>query len=278
MKCYYHESLNVMGQCPSCSKFLCKICLDEFGTNFCRDCTVKKYRKFCEEFKEKLQLSIQFQNEKIELIRGVTKEIILSCIIICLFKLPFHILFVLFIMLGLFYKIISWGITSPIFTFTIPIIGGFLAFVLPIYFLITNQIARCGARLHRELKEKERTEKKIKDFSPEIQALFIELRLVATSVSPFGRDQIYEEPGESNVLFARMKRNFAVLFSSFSAPVIYRKIKETRKKLIEDLERLEKLKVPSFEKFVAVQRTLLADEEYKPVIPDFQQSTDSKKV
>ena len=278
MKCYYHETADVTGQCPSCSKFLCKTCLDEYGTGFCKDCTAKKYRKFCDDFKDKLKLKIKFQHEKIKLVKGVVKKAIIRMILHYLILFPFQLLAIAWVIITVATLLTKLQIKSELLATILLLIGILFMIIFPIYALVARIIAESGAQLHRELKEKERTERTIKDFGPEMQAIFTELRLVATSVSPFGRDQIYEEPGESNVWFARLKRNVIVRrFSLFTAPVIWKKIKEAKQKLIEDLAKLEKMEAPPFEKFVSIQRTLLVDEEHKPSIPNFNQITNTEE-
>lgn len=271
MKCYYHESSDVMGQCPSCSKFLCKTCLDEYGTNFCTDCTKKRYRQFCEEFKDKLNTKINWQKEKIQLAKSAWNMMMMRSVLFSIIGAPFMaipMLMILFFPVSflLYYPLIFFDVSEPIDISLYVVL--ILSLPLSIYLIVCSTIANSGAQLHRELKEKDRTEKKTIDFSPEIQAIFSELRLVATSVSPFGRDQIYEEPGESNVYFARLKRSLVLRFSFITAPKIYKKIKETRQQLADELQKLQQVKPPSFEKFVSVQRTLLAEEKQKPIIPD----------
>jgi len=276
MYCYYHEKANVSGQCPLCSKFLCKACLDEYGTGFCKECTTKKYRKFCEDFKEKLAVRMKSQREKVQLVEGVIKKIKVRAVIRLLFFSPFYFLWILFFTVYILYNLVNENISF----WTIPFwfVLELALIILPVYIIIAGEVARGGAQLHRELKEKERTENITKDFSPEMRAIFTELRLVATSVSPFGRDQIYEEPGESDVWFFRLKRRFVVQNAGlFSAPIIWKKIKEAQQKLKDEYEQLKKVEVPSFGKFVSVQRTLLINEEYKPDLPEFKSVTDPHK-
>lgn len=272
MKCYYHGSSEVTGQCPSCSKFLCKVCLDEYETNFCRDCTKKKYNLFCEEFETKLKMKIEWQKDKIQLAASAVKRIKFKAITKTIIYGPLSIIF--FGLFGLLPLVFILNRIFPPGNFFIWVsniiffLALILLFTLPFYLIATSMIASGGAALHRELKERERTENKTIDFSPEMQAVFSGLRLIATSVSPFGRDQIYEEPGESDVFFTRLKRSIILKLHAISAPIIYKKIKAMQQQLVDDLEQLQQFTPPSFEKFVSVQSTLLAEQKQKPILPE----------